>query len=93
MSSQESATIGGGENSSSESSFYNVREETRMDSERGTITQHTFNVNLEKECPKLEAAYKYCFDDWYSNTFLKGKGVENGCRNEWEDLRACMLVG
>jgi len=74
------------------SSFHNERME-RVEGENGSfIDRHTFSVDLKLECPKLEQTYKSCFDDWYTNTFLKGKGLENGCKDEWEDFRACMMV-
>ncbi|KAG2379596.1 hypothetical protein C9374_006713 [Naegleria lovaniensis] len=76
----------------SDSSFYKEREESYRDETRGNVTKHTFNVDLTKECPKLEETYKSCFNDWYTNVFLKGKGLENGCRNEWEDVKACMMI-
>ena len=77
--------------SEEQSSFHNERME-RLEGENGSIERHTFSVDLKLECPKLEQTYKTCFDDWYTNTFLKGQGLENGCRDEWEDFRACMMV-
>ncbi|KAL9656689.1 hypothetical protein ABK040_002958 [Willaertia magna] len=78
-------------NNKNDNTFFNVKEE--KNEKNGEITQrHTFQVNLDKECPILEKIYRDCFTNWYNNVFMAGKGLENECRDEWEDFSTCMKI-
>ncbi|KAH3899862.1 TRIAP1/MDM35 family protein SCDLUD_004161 [Saccharomycodes ludwigii] len=46
--------------------------------------------NFATECSDLKQKYDKCFDHYYSEEFLKGKGMENDCISEWHDYMLCV---
>lgn len=44
------------------------------------------------ECTNAKKAYDNCFNEWYSEKFLKAKSVTNECEETWKVYEACIYV-
>ncbi|CCF59944.1 hypothetical protein KAFR_0I01630 [Kazachstania africana CBS 2517] len=42
------------------------------------------------ECTELKKKYDSCFNEWYTEKFLKGKSIENECSKEWDNYIKCV---
>lgn len=47
--------------------------------------------SIGKECTALKNKYDECFNQWYSEKFLKGD-YSASCQEVFEEYRACILV-
>lgn len=57
---------------------------------------NTMSASFAPECTDLKKKYDNCFNEWYSEKFLKGKSIENECTKEWYSYINCVnehLVG
>lgn len=50
------------------------------------------STSFAPECNELKQKYDTCFNSWYSEKFLKGKGLHNECEGLWDDYKACIEV-
>ncbi|CCK68380.1 Mdm35p KNAG_0A07270 [Huiozyma naganishii CBS 8797] len=48
------------------------------------------SASFAPECTPLKKRYDSCFNEWYSEQFLKGRSVENPCSKEWYAYSACV---
>ncbi|KAK9248345.1 hypothetical protein V1506DRAFT_529688 [Lipomyces tetrasporus] len=48
------------------------------------------SASFAPECNKAKAKYDECFNEWYSEKFLKGKGVYNECEELWDEYKECL---
>jgi len=48
------------------------------------------SASFAPECTELKKTYDSCFNEWYSEKFLKGKSVENECTKEWYAYIGCV---
>jgi len=46
--------------------------------------------SFSKKCTPLKQEYDACFNDWYSNKFLKGKGALNECQEHFNRYQECI---
>lgn len=46
--------------------------------------------SFAKECNASKTKYDNCFNEWYSEQFLKGKSVTNPCVEEWTNYKECI---
>jgi TRIAP1/MDM35 family protein len=44
------------------------------------------------ECTKAKKEYDNCFNNWYSEKFLKGESMENECADLWHEYEDCVKV-
>ncbi|KAG5362592.1 Mitochondrial distribution and morphology protein 35 [Yarrowia sp. B02] len=42
------------------------------------------------ECTKAKKEYDNCFNNWYSEKFLKGESMENECADLWHEYEDCV---
>lgn len=61
---------------------YKIRHKTTM----GNVMSASFAT----ECTPLKGKYDKCFNDWYSEKFLKGESIENECQTEWYEYMECV---
>lgn len=54
----------------------------------GNITSTSF----APECNELKQKYDTCFNTWYSEKFLKGKGLQNECEDFWIEYKECLDI-
>lgn len=47
--------------------------------------------SVGKECQELKNAYDKCFNEWFSNSFLKGE-KKDPCRDVFETYKKCVKV-
>ncbi|ODV92898.1 hypothetical protein CANCADRAFT_49263 [Tortispora caseinolytica NRRL Y-17796] len=47
------------------------------------------SASFAEECTELKKKYDGCFNNWYSEKFLKGLSMENECADEWSEYEAC----
>lgn len=46
-----------------------------------------------EQCTKLKLKYEACFNEWYSEQFLKGNVTEpNKCSDLFVEYKACLMV-
>lgn len=50
------------------------------------------STSFAPECTELKHKYDHCFNQWYSEKFLKGKGIHNECEDFWEDYNECIMA-
>ncbi|VUG16822.1 MDM35 [Brettanomyces bruxellensis] len=50
------------------------------------------STSFAPECTELKHKYDSCFNSWYSEKFLKGKGLHNECEDFWQDYKKCIEV-
>ncbi|KAH1131786.1 hypothetical protein J1N35_003164 [Gossypium stocksii] len=43
-------------------------------------------------CAHLRSAYNNCFNQWYSEKFVKGQWDKEECVSEWQKYRDCLSV-
>ncbi|KAK9378190.1 uncharacterized protein V2V93DRAFT_376455 [Kockiozyma suomiensis] len=48
------------------------------------------SASFAPECNEVKTKYDNCFNEWYSEKFLKGKGAMNPCEQLYEDYKACL---
>lgn len=48
------------------------------------------SASFAPECTELKKTYDNCFNEWYSEKFLKGKSMENECAKEWYAYISCV---
>lgn len=48
------------------------------------------SASFAPECTDLKKSYDDCFNEWYSEKFLKGKSVENQCSKQWYAYTTCI---
>ncbi|KAK9447073.1 uncharacterized protein V1518DRAFT_368102, partial [Limtongia smithiae] len=51
---------------------------------------NNMSSSFAPECNKAKTKYDECFNEWYSEKFLKGKGLHNECEDLWDDYKACL---
>ncbi|SMN17773.1 similar to Saccharomyces cerevisiae YKL053C-A MDM35 Mitochondrial intermembrane space protein [Maudiozyma saulgeensis] len=51
---------------------------------------NSMSASFAPECTELKKTYDNCFNEWYSEKFLKGKSVENECSKEWYAYIGCV---
>lgn len=51
---------------------------------------NVMSASFAPECTELKRKYDNCFNEWYSEKFLKGKSVENECQDTWLEYEACV---
>lgn len=42
------------------------------------------------ECTEMKQKYDKCFNEWYSEKFLKGKSNQNECQDVWDQYQTCV---
>ncbi|CAK7902168.1 mitochondrial distribution and morphology protein 35 [[Candida] anglica] len=50
------------------------------------------SVSFAPECTPAKNKYDECFNNWYSEKFLKGKSLENECTELWDEYTTCINV-
>jgi TRIAP1/MDM35 family protein len=50
------------------------------------------STSFAPECNELKQKYDTCFNTWYSEKFLKGKGLHNECEEFWDQYKACIDI-
>ncbi|GMM53548.1 Mdm35 protein [Maudiozyma humilis] len=50
----------------------------------------SMSASFAPECTPLKKTYDSCFNEWYSEKFLKGKSVDNECAKEWYAYIECV---
>lgn len=50
------------------------------------------STSFAPECNELKQQYDTCFNAWYSEKFLKGKGLTNECESFWDKYKECLEV-
>lgn len=52
------------------------------------------SASFAPECTEAKKAYDNCFNEWYSEKFLKAKSVSNTneCEATWKVYEACIYV-
>lgn len=50
------------------------------------------SASFAPECTNAKKAYDNCFNEWYSEKFLKAKSVTNECEETWKVYEACIYV-
>lgn len=50
------------------------------------------SASVGPECTKLKEQYDNCFNDWYTNGFLKGESNTNECEDIFIDYKECVMV-
>lgn len=48
------------------------------------------SVSFAPECTESKNKYDECFNNWYSEKFLKGKSLENECTELWDTYITCV---
>lgn len=48
--------------------------------------------SIGKECTKLKQVYDECFNQWYSEKFMKGDLTESPCLELFSEYKACVMV-
>ncbi|CAN6674793.1 mitochondrial distribution and morphology protein 35 [Trichomonascus vanleenenianus] len=48
------------------------------------------SASFAPECTELKKSYDNCFNEWYSEKFLKGKSVQNECEETWIAYQQCV---
>uniref|UniRef100_A0A060TDU5 ARAD1D46838p n=1 Tax=Blastobotrys adeninivorans TaxID=409370 RepID=A0A060TDU5_BLAAD len=48
------------------------------------------SASFAPECTEAKRAYDNCFNEWYSEKFLKGKSVHNECEETWQIYQECV---
>lgn len=51
---------------------------------------NVMSASFAPECTELKKKYDDCFNEWYSEKFLKGKSIENECSEQWYSYTACV---
>ncbi|ONH67377.1 Mitochondrial distribution and morphology protein 35 [Cyberlindnera fabianii] len=51
---------------------------------------NAMSSSLAPECTEAKKEYDDCFNNWYSEKFLKGKSLHNECEDLWYDYKACV---
>ncbi|GMM28279.1 Mdm35 protein [Martiniozyma asiatica (nom. inval.)] len=50
------------------------------------------STSFAPECNDLKAKYDTCFNSWYTEKFLKGKGLQNECIEFWDQYKECLDI-
>ena len=50
------------------------------------------SASFASECTDAKKAYDNCFNEWYSEKFLKAKSVTNECEETWKIYESCVHV-
>lgn len=50
------------------------------------------STSFAPECNEFKKEYDTCFNTWYSEKFLKGKGLTNECESFWDKYKECLDV-
>lgn len=48
------------------------------------------SASFAPECTDAKKAYDNCFNEWYSEKFLKAKSVTNECEETWRIYESCI---
>ncbi|AET39593.1 Mdm35p Ecym_4559 [Eremothecium cymbalariae DBVPG len=48
------------------------------------------SASFAPECTPLKDTYDKCFNQWYSEKFLKGRSMENECAEQWQTYMECV---
>lgn len=48
------------------------------------------SASFAPECTDLKKEYDDCFNEWYSEKFLKGKSRTNECAKQWTQYTTCV---
>lgn len=48
------------------------------------------SVSFAPECTDLKTKYDDCFNEWYTEKFLKGKSLQNECTELWDTYITCV---
>ncbi|VVT47482.1 uncharacterized protein SAPINGB_P001733 [Magnusiomyces paraingens] len=48
------------------------------------------SASFAPECTDAKKAYDNCFNEWYSEKFLKAKSVTNECEDTWREYESCI---
>ncbi|GME77237.1 unnamed protein product [Ambrosiozyma monospora] len=48
------------------------------------------STSFAPECTPLKQKYDGCFNEWYSEKFLKGKSTTNECEDLWYEYQECV---
>ncbi|KAK9466190.1 hypothetical protein V1512DRAFT_264069 [Lipomyces arxii] len=51
---------------------------------------NSMSASFAPECNEAKTKYDECFNDWYSEKFLKGKGLQNECEDLWDEYKQCL---
>ena len=47
--------------------------------------------SFASQCSELKTTYDDCFNDWYANEFLKGRGKSvNPCEDVFKEYKSCL---
>lgn len=59
---------------------------------QSALYDHTMSASFAPECTEAKKAYDNCFNEWYSEKFLKAKSVTNTneCEATWKVYEACI---
>ncbi|KAK9474560.1 MDM35-like protein [Dipodascopsis tothii] len=48
------------------------------------------SASFAPECTDVKKAYDNCFNEWYSEKFLRGKSITNECEETWAAYESCV---
>lgn len=48
------------------------------------------SLSFAPECTEGKNKYDECFNEWYTEKFLKGKSIQNECTELWDDYITCV---
>lgn len=48
------------------------------------------STSFAPECNEAKAHYDNCFNEWYTQKFLKGKSLQNECTEFWDSYKTCV---
>ncbi|SCU94496.1 LADA_0G08878g1_1 [Lachancea dasiensis] len=51
---------------------------------------NVMSASFAPECTELKHEYDNCFNQWYSEKFLKGLSMENECSKQWYAYTTCV---
>lgn len=51
---------------------------------------NVMSASFAPECTELKQDYDNCFNQWYSEKFLKGLSMENECSKQWYAYTTCV---
>ncbi|ODQ59940.1 hypothetical protein WICANDRAFT_62516 [Wickerhamomyces anomalus NRRL Y-366-8] len=51
---------------------------------------NAMSSSFAPECTAAKKEYDDCFNNWYTEKFLKGKSLYNECEDLWYDYKNCV---
>ncbi|ODV97489.1 hypothetical protein PACTADRAFT_47403 [Pachysolen tannophilus NRRL Y-2460] len=48
------------------------------------------SASFAPECTEAKQKYDDCFNNWYTEKFLKGKSMQNECEDLWIEYKECV---